>query len=277
MNVDDASGFSSTSNIGRSLTLSGPAKSRAMSRRLYKLSPVVPLCFLVGCAIPDEQEIKVIQATPRLEKDLGGVYGDQAVQRYVADVGWQIARCTGRADLSWEFKVLDSRQINAFALPTAKVYITRGLLSRLENEAQLASILGHEVAHVVRGHPTQQLERARALQDGQIMSAIVGGSGAADQINPFVAGLRRYSREQEKEADLYGLNYLARAGYDPQAMVRTMEILEDPPAASAGMLATHPTSENRRQYLQDEIDRRYGGSSRGKLNAEQFQRIVLRY
>src|SRR4051812_35662105 len=120
-----------------------------MRRLLSKLSPVVPLCFLAGCVTGDEQEVKLIQSIPRLERELGGAYPDAAVQRYVTEVGKRTARSAGREDLAWEFKVLDSAQINAFALPGAKVYITSGLLAKLEDEAQLASVLGHEVAHVV--------------------------------------------------------------------------------------------------------------------------------
>src|SRR4051812_38817843 len=125
-----------------------------MKRLLSKLSPVVPLCLLAGCAISEDEDIKVaMQAVPRIEKDLGGVYSDAAVQRYVSDIGLRTARAASRNDLSWQFRVLDSQEVNAFALPGGKVYITRGLLTKLENEAQLAAILGHEVAHVIRDHP----------------------------------------------------------------------------------------------------------------------------
>jgi predicted Zn-dependent protease len=246
-----------------------------MSRLLSRLSPVVPLCFLAGCAMPDEREINAIQAIPRLEKELGGIYRDAAVQRYVADIGTRTARCAGCEGLGWQFKVLDSRQINAFALPGGKVYITRGLLAKLENEAQLVSILGHEIAHVARGHALQQLQRVQALQDGPIVAAMVAGSSKGG-INPFIAGLRKYSRDQEREADLSGLNCVARQGYDPHAMLRTMEILKDACGIeSPETLSTHPTSDNRRQYLEQEIELRYEGRMQGKTNAEQFQRIVL--
>ena len=225
--------------------------------------------------MPDEQEFNAIQAIPRLEKDLGGIYADEAVQRYVADMGNRTARCAGCEGLAWQFKVLDSGQINAFALPGGKVYVTRGLLAKLENEAQLVSILGHEIAHVARGHALQQLQRVQALQDGPIMAAMVAGSSKGE-INPFIAGSRKYSRDQERVADLSGLNYLARQWYDPHAMLRTMEILKD----ACGIelpetLSTHPTSDNRRQYLEREIELRYGGVINGKTEAARFQRIVF--
>src|SRR4051812_28366566 len=106
--------------------------------------PVLPLlqvAFLSGCALPEEQEIKIAsQAAPTLEKQLGGAVPDPAVQRYVSQVGLRLIPYSRRDDMPWQFKVLNSQQINAFALPGGKVYITRGLLARLENEAQLASI-----------------------------------------------------------------------------------------------------------------------------------------
>ena len=107
------------------------------------------------------------------------------------------------------------------------------------------------------------------------MAAIVSGFGA-DEVNPFVAGQRQYSREQEKEADLYGLNYLVAQGYDPRAALRTMEIFRDdcgPERPEA--ISTHPSSDSRRQYLQQEIQRRYAGFTNGKTNTAQFRQNVL--
>jgi len=237
------------------------------------------LSFLAGCAISEEQEIKMgIQAAPRFEKQFGGLYRDPAVQRYVSDVGMRMVRYTGREDLPWEFKVVDSKQINAFALPGGKVYITRGLLMKLENEAQLASILGHEAGHVAHRHSVEQLERAQILQGAAALAGIVAGSGAVGDITQMVSGLAmmKYSRDQEKEADLTGLDYMTRRGYDPRAMVRSMEIIKQ---ASGGksppeFLSTHPNPGNREEYLQETIEKKYPGES-GMTNAEQFERTVL--
>jgi len=227
--------------------------------------------------MPGEEEIKVTSAiVPKLERQFGGTYCNPAVQSYVSNVGIRMARYSGREEIPWQFKVLDSQQINAFALPGGKVYITHGLLVKLENEAQLASILGHEIGHVVLGHPAQQMERIHALQD-PATAAMIAGSSANNEMSPFLAGLRKYSRDQERQADLNGLNYLTRQGYDPHAMLRTMEIIKDASAAESTpeFLSTHPTPDNRQEYLQAEIDRRYGHSIQGKTNAEQFQRIIF--
>jgi len=222
------------------------SKNRIMRPLRSRLAPLLLMCFMAGCAISEEQEIKMgIAAAPKFEKLFGGLYPDRAVQRYVADVGMSMVRYTGRDDLPWEFKVVNSKQINAFALPGGKVYITRGLLMKLENEAQLASILGHEAGHVAHRHSVEQLERAQLLQGGAAIAGIVAGSSAVGDITQMVTGLAmmKYSRDQEKEADLTGLNYMTRQGYDPRQIVRTMEILKK---ASGGksqpeFLSTHPS------------------------------------
>jgi predicted Zn-dependent protease len=249
-----------------------------MSRILTRLSSVVPLCLLAGCALSEEEDLKAaMQAVPQVEKEFGGTFGNATVQRYVSDIGMRMARSSGRTDFPWQFKVLDTDVVNAFALPGGKVYITRGLLARLENEAELAAILGHEVGHVVRGHPIQQLERVGALQNGAVLAAMIAGSNSSGRISPFMTGARKNSLDQEREADLIGLNYIVQQGYAPYAVLRTMEILksasEGEPAAE--FLSNHPTPDDRQRYLQEEIARKYGRSLQGRTNAEQFRRMVF--
>ena len=108
-------------------------------------------------------------------------------------------------------------------------------------------------------------------------AAMIAGSSANSEMSPFIAGLRKYSRDQERQADLHGMNYLTRQGYDPHAMLRTMEIIKDTSATGSmpEFLSTHPTPDNRQEYLQAEIDRKYCQSMQGKTNAEQFQRIIF--
>ena len=124
----------------------------------------------------------------------------------------------------------------------------------------------------------EQLERAQIMQGGAALVGIVAGSGAVGDITQLVTGLAlmKYSRDQEKQADLTGLDYISRQGYDPTAMVRTMEIMK---RASGGksqveFLSTHPNPGNREEYLQEAIEKKYGGE-RGKTNEEAFERTVL--
>ncbi len=218
-----------------------------------------------------------IQAAPKFEKEFGGLVRDSELQRYVQKVGMSMVPHTGREDLPWEFKVLNSNQVNAFALPGGKVYITRGMLNQLQNEAQLASVLGHEAGHVAHRHSVQQLERAQLLQGGAALAGVFGGGSVGD-VTQLVAGLAmmKYGRDQEKDADLSGLEYMVKEGYDPRGSVQTMEILE---RAAGGrgqpeFLSSHPNPGNRQEYLSEEIEQKYGRRARGRTDQEEFNRIV---
>ncbi len=160
----------------------------------------------------------------------------------------------------------DPKTVNAFALPGGQVFITEGLLNRLENEAQLAGVLGHEIGHVVNRHAAEQMAKG---QLGQMLTVAVGvGAGGNDDrgrnaqlvaamINQM--GQLRFSREDESEADQYGLKYMAQAGYDPSAMLEVMKILKE---ASGGrnppeILATHPLPETRLEQIEAELKHDY--------------------
>src|SRR2546428_579819 len=107
------------------------------------------LMSTLGCAIGEKDEIAMgKKAQPQFEKQFGGLYPDPEVQQYVNEVGMSMTRYTGRPDLPWQFRVVNSRQINAFSLPGGYTYVTQGLLFNLKSEAQLAAILGHESGHV---------------------------------------------------------------------------------------------------------------------------------
>jgi beta-barrel assembly-enhancing protease len=162
----------------------------------------------------------------------------------------------------------DPKTVNAFALPGGQIFITEGLLDRLENEAQLAGVLGHEIGHVVNRHAAEQMAKG---QLGQILTVAVGvGAGGGDDrgrnaqlvaamINQM--GQLRFSREDESEADHYGLRYMAEAGYDPSSMLEVMKILK---RASGGrnppeILATHPLPETRLEQIESELKKDYPG------------------
>jgi predicted Zn-dependent protease len=214
----------------------------------------------VGCAISQEQEIEMGRQTHgQFEQEFGGLYNDPVVQGYVNRVGTSLVQFAGRRELPWQFRVVDSDQINAFALPGGYVYITRGLLGNLEDEAQLAAILGHEIGHVVERHPVQQIQRAQGAQFIPFLAGIFGGGTAGDVAGAVTQlGLMKYGRDQEREADYRGLTYMTRGGYDPEGIVQAMEILQ---RASGGggrtpeFLSTHPNPGNRIEYLSEAIDK----------------------
>ncbi len=193
------------------------------------------------------------------------------LQAYVNELGQRLAKQSHRANLQWTFTVLDSPEINAFALPGGYVYITRGIMAYLDSEADLAGVLGHEIGHVTARHGAQRATRARNASLGVIAGTILGavlesrGLGGATEIagqasQAYAAGyVARYSREQELQADGLGAEYLARVAYDPRNMIDVIRVLADhdrfnadlaraegrPVPESNAWLASHPTSEQR--------------------------------
>jgi predicted Zn-dependent protease len=182
------------------------------------------------------------------------VSSDKALNAYVSRVGQAVAANSGWP-YGFQFTVLKSPELNAFAAPGGYIFITTGLLSRLNDEAELAAVLGHEAAHVERRHSVKRIQRAAIAQFG--LSAITGwvGEGSAQlasQIGGIAANLLmlRNSREAELESDEYGMRYAAKQGYDAAGMIRVQQTLL---AASGGggynpvaeMLATHPSSHHR--------------------------------
>lgn len=156
------------------------------------------------------------------------LYNDQALQDYVQAVGDRVAANADRADIIYRFFLIDSPQVNAFALPGGYIYIYRGLLAYMETEAELAAVLGHELGHVTARHAVRQHRNATFAQ---VLAAVVAGttgSGAAGDLtnvmgSAFVAG---YGRDLELEADRLGAEYLARSGYDHTAMLDVLDILK---------------------------------------------------
>ena len=155
-----------------------------------------------------------------------GIYADQALQDYVSEIGQRVARQSSMPDEEWKFVVLDDDSINAFTTGCCYVYVHRGLLIQLNSEAELASVLGHEVAHVTAKHPQKRMTRGVLASLAAAAAAIYTNSGAiADLANLGAnAWMQGYGRENELEADRIGLQYSTRAGYRPEAMGEVFEM-----------------------------------------------------
>ncbi|RMD61060.1 MAG: hypothetical protein D6826_10945 [Alphaproteobacteria bacterium] len=157
----------------------------------------------------------------------GGVYDDPALAAYVSSVGTLLARTSETPDLKFTFTVLNSPIVNAFALPGGYVYVTRGLLALAGDEAELAGVLAHEIGHVTARHAAERYGQTVTAQILQLGIGVLTGNRALTRATGIVSqiALRSFSREQEHEADLLGIRYLARAGYDPGAMAGFLEKL----------------------------------------------------
>jgi len=204
-----------------------------------------------------------------------GVYNNAAVQRYVTNLGQALAAQSHRNQLQWHFTVLDSPEINAFALPGGYVYITRGIMAYLDSEADLAGVVGHEIGHVTARHGAQRATRQQNAGLGVLAASVLGavlesqGFGGAGQLasqasQTAAAGyVASYGREQELQADGLGAEYLARTRYDPRNMVDVITVLknqerfaadqaraEGRPVPSGGdWLASHPSNDQRLQAI----------------------------
>ena len=198
-------------------------------------------------------------------------YDDPALAAYVDRVGQTLARVSHRPTLVYHFTVVDSPAVNAFALPGGYIYIERGLLAYLNTEAQLAAVLGHELGHVTARHAVRQQSAATVTGVlGSVLSSRLGVQGAQDVFNVLgKAVLSGYGREHELEADRLGALYLARAGYDPHAMIEVIGILKNQerferqrareegrePRVYHGLFATHPANDRRLQEVVAEAGR----------------------
>jgi predicted Zn-dependent protease len=194
-----------------------------------------------------------------------------AVQEYVNGIGQKLARASQRANLDWHFTVVDSPEINAFALPGGYVYVTRGILTHLNDEAELAGVIGHEIGHVTARHASQRATRQQAAGVGVLLANVLGAvleskgySGAGDltnQVSQMTAAgyIASYSRDQESQSDQLGAEYLARNNYDSARMIDVIQMLKNQEAFDADVarqagrsvpprtnwLASHPSSEKR--------------------------------
>ena len=235
-----------------------------------EVNPVTGEKQHIGMNVSQEKALG-LQAAPEMAQKMGGDSDPRdARARVVAAVGRELV---DRGDASrspyadnFHFHLLnDPKTINAFALPGGQIFITRALFDKLHNEGELAGVLGHEIGHVVNRHSAQQMAKG---QLGQILSTAVGVGASGDNSGQQAAQAAvmanqmmqlKYGRNDETEADHYGLKYMAQAGYDPNCMLDVMKILKE--ADSGGrqpeILSTHPLPETRIQAIRDTIAQDY--------------------
>jgi len=226
-----------------------------------------------------EQDVKLGRKyAPAIERALKGRIPDDTLQSYVHRIGQRIARVCHRPDLSYHFTAVDEPSENAIAVPGGYVYITRGLLERLESEAQLAAVLAHEVGHVVARDTMAAMSRQYGMVALVAAAQVSGAPSDVARGASFISAVLslQYSREDERDADLTGLSYMVQAGYDPEGMVETMEILQElQTVRPVEFFSTHPNPESRLAYLQDRIARRYATLGTLKEGRGEYEEAVL--
>jgi predicted Zn-dependent protease len=191
-----------------------------------------------------------------------GLYPDQELADYVEDLGLRLAANSERPNLPWTFRVLDDPTVNAFALPGGYIYVTRGILSYLNSEAELAGVVGHEIGHVTAQHSVRRMSSQQLAQLGLGIGMVLSPELAKyGQLASTGLGLMflKFSRDDETQADELGLRYMGRENYNAEEMVGVMVMLDDASHSSGGgripeWLSTHPDPGNRKEHIQGLID-----------------------
>ena len=231
----------------------------------------LPIVFLAGCAVnpvTGKNELMLLDETQEInmgakqfeptQQSQGGRYvSDPNLTRYVSEIGQRLARVADRS-LPYEFVIIDDSTPNAWALPGGKIAVNRGLLTKLNSEAELAAVLSHEIVHAAARHSAKSIER------GMLLSSVIGVASSAIDQNAGNYGrifdngaqlgaqfiVSSYGREAELESDAYGMIYMMRAGFDPEAAVSLQETFVQLSKGQSnnwldGMLASHPPSQER--------------------------------
>ena len=267
-----------------------------MNRFYGLLGLILALGLMAGCAInpvTGKKELSLIsekeeidlgrEAAPEVEKQFGGLYPDPGLQAYVNEVGLQVAQTSHRPHLPYEYGVLNSDVINALALPGGKIYITKGLLKRLDNEAELAAVLAHETGHITAKHSVHHLQRQLGVSliltaiDRTLSKKNPARLKAVAKVSATLINLR-YSRDDEYQADALGVEYSHRAGYDPRGMLRVLQTLseaqEREPSEIEEFVHTHPLTSKRIEEAEEVLEDYAGPEEEAgwALNEGRFQR-----
>jgi beta-barrel assembly-enhancing protease len=221
--------------------------------------------------ITPEQEVALgLQAAPEMAQQFGGEDPDPQLQARVDKVGERLVAksAAGQTPYRYDFHVLnDPETINAFALPGGQVFITEGLLRRLETDGQLAGVLGHEIGHVVARHGAEHIAKQQLTQGltGAAVLATYDPSDPSSRNSAAVAAMlgqlvnMRFGRQDELESDQLGVRFTSEGGYDPRSLIKLMQILEESSKGNRPpeFFSTHPNPENRIQRIQEAIQERF--------------------
>lgn len=281
--------------------------------RTLRLLIVLPLILFValptvGCSVNpatgkrsftlmswEREKALGLAAAPEMTEAFGGEVPDASIADYTNEIGAKLVTGVeqGVPDLDWEFTVLNSPVINAFALPGGKIFISRGLAEQLGSEAEFAGVLGHEIGHVTARHSNQQMSAQLGLNFA--IGAVAAGVGLSDADSdvrkygqlglPAVAVgsnlfLLKFGRSEELEADMLGMRYMSRAGYDPKGQLEVMYILKDAAggARQPEWLSTHPLPESRIRAIEELLATDYANTQNNpafKTHQARYQSRML--
>jgi len=232
--------------------------------------------------ISTTDEVSIGQSMSKEVETQNKVFADPVVENYINELGQKLAGLSDRTDLPYHFKVLESSDINAFACPGGYIYLYSGLLKTMDNEAQLAGVMAHEIGHVVARHSVKRLQQVLGIQ--VLLSIALGQSSEITQqaVSTGVSViLQGYSRDNEYEADYDGALYMTKAGYNPQGMIQLfqkfVEMEKDRKTTALDKLfESHPPSTDRITRVQEEIKSFNLGDHTLTFGQEEYQKIKSR-
>jgi predicted Zn-dependent protease len=242
-------------------------------------SPVGGGAILVGMNEDEEKAVDQKVAPQQFSQDLGAVQ-DAPINQYLSEIGHRLDAKSHRPQMPYSYRVLNANYVNAYTFPGGAMGVTRGILVDLDNEAELAALLGHELGHVNARHAARRQGQAMVTQVAMtgvnIIGSVAGVGGLTDigtQLGASVL-LSSYSRDNEREADALGQEYMVRAGYPASGMVGLQQLLVDQEKESPGMLktmfSTHPMSSERRDTAKDMAASKYAASDGRDKGRERF-------
>ena len=251
-------------------------------RRIFVLSALT--LSISACGISQQQEVELGTDYARQINSQLPIVSDPELNRYINVLGDELARTTSRADLDWRFYIVDSREVNAFAVPGGFIYVNRGLIERTTEMSELAGVLGHEIGHVVQRHSVEQMEKAQGANIGVTLACVLTSVCNSDiaQAGINIAGgavFARFGRQAEAEADVDAVNTVVRSGIHPRGIVTMFQTLlaerRTRPSGVASWFATHPLEEDRIASTQALISRipaaTLSGLNRNTTNYDRFK------
>ena len=269
-------------------------KNDAFSRRDFLWAASAASAYVItGCATnpvtgqsqlmlmdrKDEIDIDRKHAPHQISSDYGPS-GDPVMAAYISQVGKDLSQLSHRPDMPYSYRVVDATYVNAYAFPGGTIATTRGIMASLDNEAALAALLGHEIGHVNARHTASRMSKALLTQLA-VVGLVVAASASDEKLAPLAAGLgalgagallAKYSRNDERQADSLGMEYMVKAGYNPEGMVSLMDLLrgmsKKKPGALDMMFSTHPMSDERYSTAVNRVSSQYPDAKSLKLGRE---------
>ena len=268
------------------------SNKQAMTRREFMwLSSLAAAGFMAGCAtnpvtgesqlmlVSEDQEIQIDrQYSPYQFSADYGTSQDQKLNSYVNRTGKKLAAGSHRTHMPYNFHVVNANYVNAYAFPGGSIACTRGIMLALDNEAELAALLGHELGHVNARHTAQQMSKSMLTQSvlGGLAAAAGSYGDIASQLGQVGAGalLASYSRDNERQADALGMDYMVQSGYSSEGMVGLMDMLKsmgkNKPSAIELMFSTHPMSQERYQTAVQTAGTKYKAAKKYPMYRERY-------